>query len=175
MSGPQSVSTVSHHDSPATPHTNYEGDFDDSKHVYSGYASAVYQQSLQDVFPDNTFTPNGMVYPQQQQTMQRVNGQHRPSMFAERLHAAQQDHLRTKSPITSNPRENSPFRQNSPYNHGAMPAPTQRPQPVPQLQRTRTSVSPKELMLDEHDIDEDNSTPLFQDQPQHMFSNRRHA
>ncbi|KIW97709.1 uncharacterized protein Z519_01293 [Cladophialophora bantiana CBS 173.52] len=183
LSAPQSVSTMSHN-SPATPHTTYEPEYDE-KNVYGeentdgdemfdylqfdpGYTN-VYQQSLQDVFPDQHFaSPMGAYPPQAQQNMQRMTvNAHRQNMMADRLQAAQQDHLRTDSP-TSNPREKSPFRQNSPYN---MPAPAQRPQPT--LQKQRTSISPKELMLDEHDVD-DHSTPLFAaDQSQSMFASRR--
>jgi len=172
------------HNSPATPHTTYEPEYD-VKHEYgenksavddmidylrydSGYTNA-YQQSLQDVFPDQHFA-NSMAYSQApQQSMQRLSlNSHRQNMMADRLQAAQHDHLRTNSP-TSNPRDKSPFRQNSPY---GMPAPAQRPQP-PTLQKQRTSISPKELMLDEHDLD-DHATPLFaQDQSQSMFAPRR--
>jgi hypothetical protein len=182
LSAPQSVSTMSHN-SPATPHTTYEHEYD-VKHEYGenngavddmieylqfepGYTNA-YQQSLQDVFPDQQFA-NPMAYPQApQQNMQRLTiNSHRQNMMADRLQAAQQDHLRTNSP-TSNPRDKSPFRQNSPY---GMSAPTHRPQPT--LQKQRTSISPKELMLDEHDL-EDHATPLFApEQSQPMFATRR--
>jgi hypothetical protein len=176
LSAPQSVSTMSHN-SPATPHTTYDPDFD-VKNEYGETATALddlldylqfdpgytnaYQQSLQDVFPDQHFAGNPMAY-----TRLPVNS-HRQTMMADRLQAAQQDHLRTNSP-TSNPRDKSPFRQNSPY---GMPAPAQRPQPT--LQKQRTSISPKELMLDEHEID-DHATPLFAapDQTQSMFATRR--
>lgn len=180
ISAPQSVSTMSHN-SPATPHTNYEADFDDSKNVYgetdldddlahylqldAGYPSAAYQQSLQDVFPDQQF--GGY----QHQAVQRLTPSHRQNMMADRLQAASQDHLRTSSP-TSNPRDKSPFRQNSPY---SLPIQQQRQAPPPPLQKTRTSISPKELMLDEHDIDESNATPLFHDQSQQMFAAQRNA
>jgi len=173
LSAPQSVSTMSHN-SPATPQTNYENEYDDSKHVYGeidtsddelaeylqydlGYTpTAAYQQSLQDVFPDQQFT-------YQAQPMPRMAPDHRQTTMAGRLQAAQQDHM---SSPTSNPRGQSPFRQNSPYN---MP---RQPQQPPTLQKTRTSISPKELMLDEHDID-DNATPLFSNQSQQMFAGRR--
>jgi hypothetical protein len=106
LSAPQSVSTMSH-PSPATPHTNYEPEYEDQK-VYGekvsdddmshylhfsggGYPSAVYQQSLQDVFPDQQFT-------YQQQPMQRIPPNHRQTMMADRLQAAHVDHLRTNSP-----------------------------------------------------------------------------
>lgn len=188
LSAPQSVSTMSHN-SPATPHTTYEPEFDE-KNVYGemtdsafdemfdylqpdpGYhhpTTAAYQQALHEVFPgeqfNNNAAANNMAFAQQ--NMQRMAVQpHRQTMMADRLQAAQQDHLRTNSP-TSNPRDKSPFRQNSPY---GMPAP-QRPQPI--LQKQRTSISPKELMLDEHDVD-DNATPLFApEQTQSMFGNRR--
>ena len=172
LSAPQSVSTMSHN-SPATPHTNYENEYEDQK-VYGekasddemnqylqfpgAYPTAAYQQSLQDVFPDQQFG-------YQQQPMQRIQANHRQTMMADRLHAAHSDHLRTNSP-TSNPRERSPFRQNSPYN---VPV-RQQPQPTPvQAQKPRTSISPKELMLDEHDIDEQNQAPLFHDQSHQMY------
>lgn len=161
LSAPQSISTMSHN-SPATPHTNYETDYDE-KQVYGeidsgdeelaqylqmdlGYAPTVaYQQSLQEVFPDAQFT---------YQTQQMPN--HRQTTMAGRLQAASQDHM---SSPTSNPRGQSPFRQNSPY---VVPGRQAVTQPT-QLQKTRTSVSPKELMLDEHDIDE-SAAPLFQTQ-----------
>ncbi|KIV79756.1 hypothetical protein PV11_07301 [Exophiala sideris] len=167
MSAPQSVSTMSHN-SPATPHTNYEPEYDE-KNVYAGYPTAAYQQSLQDVFPDQSFP---MPYTTPQQNMQRMAMQsHRQNMMADRLQAATQDHLRTSSP-TSDPRDlsKSPFRQNSPY---SMPAPMQRPHPPPTLQKQRTSISPKELMLDEHDVD-DHAAPLFApEQANAMFDTRR--
>ena len=179
ISAPQSVSTMSHN-SPATPHTNYETEYDDSKNVYgetnlenemaqylqlnSGYPTAAFQQSLQDVFPDQQFSGY------HHQAVQRLTPQsHRQNMMTDRLQAASNDHLRTNSP-TSNPRDKSPFRQNSPY---SIPIHQQRQQQAPPvLQKTRTSISPKELMLDEHDIDE-NSTPLFHDQSQQMFAQRQ--
>lgn len=166
LSAPQSVSTMSHN-SPATPQTAYEPEYDE-KNVY-GYPTAAYQQSLHDAFADQHY-PSSMAYAQAQQNMQRLTvTPHRQTMMADRLQAAQQDHLRTNSP-TSNPRDKSPFRQNSPYN---MPAPTQRPQPAAPLQKQRTSISPKELMIDEHDID-DQATPLFApDQSQSIFAPRR--
>lgn len=157
-----SVSTMSRN-SPATPHTNYETEYDDKAfgenlsdeemaeclRAELGYPTAAYQQSLQDVFPDQQFY-----------SMPRIQPDHRQTTMAGRLQAAQQDHM---SSPTSNPRGQSPFRQNSPYVR------TQ-PQQPPTLQKTRTSISPKELMLDENDIDE-SATPLFNQQQ--MFAPRR--
>jgi len=147
--GPQSVSTMSHN-SPATPQP-YESEYQDEKPYNGNYPSMAYQQSLQEVFPDQSM-PQISPY--------RMGGMnaHRQNMIQDRIQAAQQDHLRTDSP-TSDPRDKSPFRQSSPY----MPAPPQRQRPMPLLQKQRTSVSPKELMLDENDID-DHQTPLFPDQ-----------
>lgn len=150
-----------------TPRWRYEKYF---LTIDAGYPTTAYQQSLQDVFPDQHYSMAYAQNQQQQQNMQRMAvASHRQNMMADRLQAAQQDHLRVDSP-TSNPRGQSPFRQNSPYN---MPAPVQRPQPPATLQKQRTSISPKELMLDEHDIDE-HATPLFTPtQSNSMFSNRR--
>lgn len=125
------------------------------------YPSQVYQQSLQDVFPDQQFG-------YQQQPIQRIPANHRQTMMADRLQAA--DHLRTSSP-TSNPRDKSPFRQNSPY--GVPVRPAQQPQPPVKLETQRTSISPKELLLDENDIDEQNQAPLFQEQSQQPIYPRR--
>ncbi|RMD44433.1 hypothetical protein DV735_g717, partial [Chaetothyriales sp. CBS 134920] len=168
-------STMSH-DSPATPHTIYESEYDDQKlytesagpdpmsqyllQMPAGYPSTAYQQSLQDVFPDQQFA-----FAHQQ--MARIPVSHRPTMMADRLQAAQNDHLRTSSP-TSNPREKSPFRQNSPYNMAAPPP--RRPRAPAQLQRQRSSISPKELLLEEHDLDDDGQTPLIPQQPQHLYA-----
>lgn len=167
LSAPQSVSTMSHN-SPATPHTTFEPEYDEKTQQIFGYhPTAAYQQSLQDVFPDQQYQQQ-LSFNQAQQSMQRLNvTPHRQTMMADRLQAAQQDHLRPNT-STSNPRQRSPFRQNSPY----MAAPPQR-QPPATLQKQRTSISPKELMLDEHDID-DNATPLFApDQSQDMFATHR--
>lgn len=146
---PQSVSTMSHHNSPATPQT-WDDSYSDEKQFSGNFSSAAFQQSMQEVFPD--------------QSVQRVPyhmnnmNNHRHTM-KDRLQAASQQHLRTGSP-TSNPREKSPFKPTSEFTQPAQPS---QPRQVPQLQKQHTSVSPKELMLDENDIDE-NQTPLFPDQ-----------
>lgn len=167
------VSSMSHN-SPSTPHTNYEVDYDDSKNIYNGYQpTAAFHQSLQDVFPDQPAFQNPMAF--QQQMAPRMNGQQAAqNMMMNRLQAARQDHLRTSSPVTSNPREKSPFRQNSPLVMAeSMRAPTQRPQQqMPTLHKTRTSISPKELMIDEHDVD-DAGPPLFQNQSPQQYSRRQ--
>ena len=198
FSAPQSVSSMSHN-SPATPHTNYEVDYDDSKSMYQSEtesleqwmddclqfdadfpqsASAAYNQALQEVFPGEMYTQTPS-YPQQPaQTMSRFSTQVSPhrAMFANRLSAANQDHLRTSSPVTSMPRQQSPFRQNSPFVEQARMKNQRQQQmstvPVTRAPETSKSVSPKELMLDEHDIDEAQATPMFHNQPSSMFSRR---
>lgn len=176
--GPQSVSSMSHN-SPATPQTNYENEFEDTKFLVGktfddntmfqylqglgGYPSSnAYHESLQDVFPNQSFQPMANF---SQQMPHRTNVGSAQNMMRNRLQAAQQDHLRTASPSVS-VRESSPFKQNSDF---AMPAP-QRPRQMPTLQKQRTSVSPKELMLDEHDVDEP-TYPLFPDTS--SFNHRR--
>ena len=198
FSGPQSVSSMSHN-SPATPHTNYEVDYEDSKHLYQGQeesvnrwmdnylqydsgfpTSAAFNQAMQDVFPDQIYP--AAYPPQAQQTMSRFNPHVSPhrAMFANRLQAANHDHLsaRTNSPITSVPRDQSPFRQNSPFVeqqrvNSQMPSQQMNTMQAPQRQESAKSVSPKELMLDEHDIDEAQSTPLFPEQSNSIFSARQ--
>lgn len=147
--GAQSVSTMSHHNSPATPQT-----WDDSDNHYSNFQSA-YQQSLQDVFPE----AQQMAYP----VAKMQNHRH---TLQEQFSRSQQQHLRTGSP-TSNPRERSPFKTTS-----SMLGPVQKPQQqVPNLKTQRTSISPKELMLDDPDVDE-NRPPLFPD-AQQSFSRQQ--
>jgi hypothetical protein len=180
FSAPQSVSSMSHN-SPATPHTNFEMDYEDQKNLYPGYQSAAFTQAMQDVFPDQIYSSAPSYPAQVQPAMPRFNTHLSPhrSVFANRLQAANQDHLtaQTSSPVTSVPRGQSPFRQNSPFVEQARMN-SQRPSqqmntvPVSQAQEPTKSVSPKELMLDEHDID-DQSAPLFQDQSNSVFSNRR--
>lgn len=151
--GPQSVSTMSHHDSPSTPQT-WDDSYTDEKSYAGSYPSTAYQQSLQDVFPEQ-----GVQYPF---TSNKMNN-HRHTL-QEQFTKSQQQHLRTGSP-TSNPRDRSPFKPTS-----TLLGPVQRPQPqMPQLQKQRTSISPKELMLDENDI-EDNQPSLF---PEHSTFNRQ--
>lgn len=175
FSAPQSVSSMSHN-SPATPHTNYDLDYDDQKNLYPGYQSAAFGQ---DVFADQIYSSTS--YPAQTQPpVPRFNSHLSPhrSMFVNRLQAANQDHAaaRTSSPATSVPSDQSPFRQNSPFIEQARVGGHRSSQqmsaiPVSQAQEPTKSVSPKELMIDEHDID-DQSTPLLQDQSNSFFSNR---
>lgn len=143
--GPQSVSTsLSHHNSPATPPT-WGDSYDDN----GTFSSVAYQQSLQDVFPDQpiiTYNGNGS------NNVNKMNHRH---TLQEQFSRSQQQHLRTGSP-TSNPRDKSPFKSTSRFQPVLN-------QPVPQLKTIRSSVSPKELLLDEHDIDEPKAT-LFPDQ-----------
>ena len=118
-------------------------DYDDQKNLYSGYQSAAFSQ---DVFYPSTSYPA--------QTQPPVNS----------------------SPATSVPSDQSPFRQNSPFIEQARVGGHRSAQqmsaiPVSQAQEPTKSVSPKELMIDEHDID-DQSTPLIQDQSNSFFSNR---
>ncbi|KAK5951803.1 hypothetical protein OHC33_007095 [Knufia fluminis] len=142
--GPQSVSTMSHQNSPATPQT-WEEQYSEEKPYAGNFPSAAYQQSLQDVFPDQSA----------QYSFAANNHRH---TLQEQFSKSQQQHLRTGSP-TSNPRDRSPFKPTS-----TLMGQVQRPQQqVPQLQKQKTSISPKELMLDENDI-EDNQPSLFPEQ-----------
>jgi hypothetical protein len=136
---------------------------------------------MQDVFPDQMYAASSPYPAQTQQAAPRFGSHLSPhrSMFVNRLQAANQDHLsaRTSSPVTSIPRDQSPFRQNSQFVEQARTNNQRSSQQitaisVSQAQEPAKSVSPKELMLDEHDID-DHSTPQFQDQSNSVFSNQR--
>jgi Zinc finger, C2H2 type len=201
FSGPQSVSSMSHN-SPATPHTNYDTEYDEKNNFGRGETShsdidkwmdqyllfdpgypqsAAFSQAMQDVFPDQIYnTPTSQSFPQQSQqnmphTPSHLSPYRNMSMFANRLQAANQDHLsqRTSSPATSVPRERSPF---NPYNNmqelgndgvsrTQMTAITQAMMEQPQAPTAPKSVSPKELMLDDPEVDDADTTPLF---PEHF-------
>lgn len=184
----QSVSSMSHN-SPATPHTNYDVEYDDSKPYgenttmgqkmdnYSllgpGYTNA-YQQSMHELFGGDQPYPTTTSYSQQSHPA-AVRPNHLParrSVLANRLQVANQDHIsqRTNSPMTSVPRQQSPYRQDSSY----MLQQQIIPQPLPPQHAESKSVSPKELMLEEAEFDDSaDATPLFPPQPSNAYPRRR--
>ena len=212
-SGPQSVSSMSH-DSPATPHTNYDPEYDEKNFgrgennhttinrwmdeylfLDAGYPhSAAFSQAMQDVFPDQIYnTPTSQTFSQQSQpnmphTSSHLSPYRNMNVFASRLQAANQDHMaqRTSSPVMSVTRERSPFK---PYNQmqelgseaqpqHLMTAMTQAMMEQSQATSAPKSVSPKELMLEDPDMDEADSTPLFPaqfDQPLNVTSGGQHT
>ncbi|KAL9622425.1 MAG: hypothetical protein Q9160_003269 [Pyrenula sp. 1 TL-2023] len=220
FSGPYSASEMSHN-SPATPHTNYEGDFDDGgammnagesslsakkwMDMYSqfndaaGYGGSAMQNMA--MFPEGLYKPNVQSAPlsPSSQMMGKVPRQgpqyHRRMIMADRLQAAGQDHLRaqTQSPVTSSPRERSPFRQSSTYVEASrMPSTAQFNAALslrggvgtvpPQQQSAQTTdtpktISPKDTVLEYHH-DDDSNSPLFppeQTATQPLVSNRRQS
>ncbi|KAG9774746.1 hypothetical protein KCU88_g5327, partial [Aureobasidium melanogenum] len=157
LSAPHSASTMSHN-SPATPQTTYEPEYDE-KHVYgensadddllfeylqfdAGYPSAAYQQSLQDVFPDQHFNidfSHTQQQPQQQQQQQQQ--QHNvPRMAGSSAHGFA--NLKSAGQVTV-PAEFS-------------------------LQHAGSGATAADL-AETADI----STPLFPDQSHQMFNNNR--
>jgi Zinc finger, C2H2 type len=209
FSGPQSVSSMSH-TSPATPHTNYEVEYDEKSFgqgenlsiinawmdeyspFFLGFSqSAVFSQSLHDVFADQSYnSPASPSFSQQSQpnaphTSSNLSPYRNMNVFATRLQAANQDHLanRTGSPVTSATRELSPFKAYnqiqelgsdiSPQNR--MTAMTQAMMDQPRLPTAPKSISPKELMLEDPELDEADTTPLFRSQfdQSSSFANRR--
>lgn len=132
----QSISTLSHSNSPATPQAFSSDDYDDMTQ------SAAFQQSMMDVFPD-----------QMSQQYPALKMAHRHNM-QERIQEVQAQHLQQQqSGNTSNPRQRPSY-------SGARPERNvQQSRPAP-LQTQRTSVSPKELLLDESEVP-DNQPPLF--------------
>jgi Zinc finger, C2H2 type len=209
FSGPQSVSSMSRN-SPATPHTNYDPEYDEKnfgrgENIQSdidkwmddyllfdtGFPqSAAFSQAMQDVFPDQIYnTPPSQNYSQQSQpnmphTSSHLSPYRNMNMFANRLQAANQDHMaqRTSSPVTSIPRERSPFKpynnmqgltnENSPQN--PMTAMTQAMMEQSRAPTAPKSISPKELMLEDPEIDGADAAPLFPEQfdQSSMFTNR---
>jgi Zinc finger, C2H2 type len=195
FSGPQSVSSMSRN-SPATPHTNYDPEFEEKnfgrgENIHfdigkwmdeyllfdPGYPqSAAFSQAMQDVFPEQVYTPTSQNFSQQSQpNMPHASSHLSPyrnrNVFANRLQAANQDHMaqRTHSPAASVARERSPF---NPYNHmqelgneasphNQMTAMTQAMMEQTQAATAPKSVSPKELMLEDPEVDAADTTPLF--------------
>ena len=183
MSAAPSVSSLGHN-SPATPHTNIDYNEYEESRFYGennkmcswvdeylqfepGYPqhTPAYYQSMQDVFPDQ----NAALAYQQQQMRQL---QQRPTMIASRVQATQAGHLQPTSPMTSSPRDKSPFRQTSRLNEQIRP-PIQVQQPLPHLQKIRSSVSPKELQLNHNDVEDTPS--LFGHEQQSIFADRRNG
>lgn len=160
-SGPQSVSTMSHHNSPATPQT-WDDSYADDQHFGGGFQSAAYTQAMRDVFPEQQMQQ--MPY----QMSKMANGRH---TLQEHFSRSQQQHLRTNSP-TSNPRERSPFKPTSSMMRAVQPRQQQQQQ---QRQQKQTSISPKQLMIDDHEV-EDHQTPLlpvapnFRRQSNHFYA-----
>lgn len=147
---PQSVSTMSHHNSPATPQT-WEDSYADDQHFGGGFPSTAYAQSLQEVFPERQMQQ----VPYQMNKM--TNGRH---TLEQQFSRSQQQHLRTNSP-TSNPRDRSPFKPTSSMMRSVQPIQQQH---TPSMQTQRSSISPKELMIDDHEV-EANQVPLFPTAP----------
>lgn len=132
FSGPQSVSSVSHHNSPVTPQTVYEGDYDDAVknlHQHAGFNPQLNSSQLPSGNLDDFYiTQMQHLPPQQQQAIARTGGLSPfKTSLANRFQAAQMDHVasRTSSPANSISREKSPFRQDAPLN-STPPMPGQR-------------------------------------------------
>ncbi|KAK5046532.1 hypothetical protein LTR84_008335 [Exophiala bonariae] len=93
------------------------------------------------------FQPSGA-----EKIMQQSSELLRQKSVAAEVHTLHQDHLRPDA-STSDPREKSPFRQNSPF----ILSPRER-RPPPRFTR---SISPSELMLDGHDNSEVKALPFL--------------
>ena len=104
------------------------------------------QDKLRDVFPD--LQPE---YHEQSKEVETIQANRR-NLVADRLQAAQQDRLPSNM-LSSNRREKSPFKQNSPFN----PSRPEKVLQTPALQKSSTLISPRELMLDEGDLNEVNT------------------
>ena len=136
--GHPSVSSVSRN-SPATPQTNYDGDFEEQKMMMNTGKDSRDTHWRTDIYLQSDSTaafghqmPNMQMYPDSNYgsmqnspapTNKKVSNRPAPlntqyrKMISDRLQAASQDHLRarTQSPATLSPRDRSPFRQSSPW------------------------------------------------------------
>jgi hypothetical protein len=122
-----SVSTLSHN-SPATPQTNYPDDFDDGLKAipndFSGHASAQMvvprlNRTLSDIYQDELYNP-AVSTSSQVRKVPSKNAKIFPpyrNVIADRIQAAHQGHMSvlSSSPTSSVNREQSPFRQGSPF------------------------------------------------------------
>jgi hypothetical protein len=104
------------------------------------------QAKLRDVFPD--LQPE---YHEQSKEVETIQANRR-NLVADRLQAAQQDRLSSNT-LSSNRREKSPFKQNSPLD----PSRPEKVLQTPTLQNSSTLISSRELMLDEGDLNEVNT------------------
>jgi uncharacterized C2H2 Zn-finger protein len=104
------------------------------------------QDKLRDVFPD--LQPEYQERSKEVETIQA----NRRNLVADRLQAAQQDRLSSNT-LSSNRREKSPFKQNSPFG----PSRPEKVLQTPALQKPSTLISSRELMLDEGDLNEVNT------------------
>jgi Zinc finger, C2H2 type len=153
--------------------------------------SAAFSQAMQDVFADQSYSTSATQnFSQQSQpnmphTSSHLSPYRNMNVFASRLLQANQEHLakRTGSPVASVARERSPFTaynqmqelssEMSPRNQ--MTAMTQAMMEQPRVPTAPKSVSPKELMLEDPDFEETDTTPLFPTQfdQSSSFANRR--
>lgn len=120
-----SVSTLSHN-SPATPQTSYADDFEDglktihndfNSHASAQIAVPRLNRTMSDIYQDELYNPTGT---SQTRKIPPKSAKLYPpyrTVIADRLQAAHQGHMtaRSNSPTSSINRDQSPFRQGSPF------------------------------------------------------------
>lgn len=122
-----SVSTLSHN-SPATPQTNYTDDFEDglktlpndfSSHVSAQMGLPRLNRTMSDIYQDELYNPAASTTSQARKVPTKGVKIFPPyrNVITDRIQAAHQGHMsaRSNSPTSSINREQSPFRQGSPF------------------------------------------------------------
>lgn len=204
-SRPVSVASSIASDSPATPAGEPEDDrrrkpgedpeiFDSSLDSYSLFFddaafSAVpkLDRTMTDIYSDELFNPNFTITSASPSQQAQISVSPSNEVFAQRLHAANNQHLSAHSPVSTTPRDRSPFRQGSPLaptpSHDFGSAGRMGFASAQQLREQRKAehdaevlrqqishvtdagtpqtISPKDAILEFHEQDGENNFPLF--------------
>ncbi|KAH7021056.1 uncharacterized protein B0I36DRAFT_28415 [Microdochium trichocladiopsis] len=188
-SHPVSVaSSVAGGDSPATP--THDVEEESRRRGKNAYPVAKLSRTMTDVFGDELYNPHFAMTtmsppPQTQLAVSPSN-----ELFAQRLQAANKQHLSAaQSPVSNSSRDRSPFRNDSPHfaplddfsaglaSTKVEPVQQQRDlckvererqaqaqiaaRATPQQQATPNTISPKDAVLELNDSDDMNNFPLF--------------
>ncbi|KAJ9149297.1 Transcriptional regulator RPN4 [Pleurostoma richardsiae] len=112
-SRPVSVASSVASDSPATPSMPEPEDERRRQNVFN--AVPKLDRTMTDVFNDELYNPNFTITSAPQSQPAQVSVSPNNEMFAQRLHAANNQHLSAaQSPVATTPRDRSPFRHGSP-------------------------------------------------------------
>ncbi|EON97001.1 putative 26s proteasome regulatory subunit-like protein [Phaeoacremonium minimum UCRPA7] len=144
-------------------------------------------RTMTDIYSDELFNPNFTITSASPSQQAHISVSPSNEVFAQRLHAANNQHLSAHSPVSSTPRDRSPFRQGSPL----APAPShdfggagrmgfasaqqmreqRKAEHDAEVLRqqighatdagTPQTISPKDAILEFHEQDGENNFPLF--------------
>ncbi|KAI1076477.1 hypothetical protein F5B20DRAFT_317783 [Whalleya microplaca] len=192
-SHPVSVaSSITGGDSPATPSYNEaEDDNRRLKNVYNNQNMPKLDRTMTDIYSDELFNPNVTFTSASPPLPTRLAVSPSSDLFAQRLQAANSQHLSAvQSPVSNSSSDRSPFRQGSPYASVAHEFPQvgmdqvrlgsaqqirqkhkaeqdakelqqQMARNTVQQQGTPNTISPKDAVLDFNDSEDNSNFPLF--------------